>query len=117
MRKAVVWPFVVAPVYFYLLAYGVHNWLGLFAATFSSAGSACNALAVFSNGGRMPVKKPPHEPIRGCCHKYLTPDTRFPSLCDRFRVNGYTLSVGDFLLIVGQPLLICAVVFKALRYL
>lgn len=58
-------------------------------------GWICNALAVFSNGGMMPVRVPPSVVILSERHQYMTPDTKLQFLCDVYHFGKRTFSVGD----------------------
>jgi hypothetical protein len=68
-------------------------------------GLACNALAAFSNGGLMPVRRRENEPLSSSDHQRMTPDTKFKYLCDIYRIKiarrGLTCSIGDLIMTAG----------------
>jgi hypothetical protein len=67
-------------------------------------GGACNALAVFSNGGMMPVRVPVDVVVLSESHQYMTPDTNFKFLCDIYRIGSKTFSIGDGFAYIGIAL-------------
>ena len=75
-------------------------------------GLGCNALAIFSNGGFMPVlttNPAMLEKIAKQCHYiHLTPETRFKFLVDRIDIYQIdaTASMGDIVLVVGVVTLV-----------
>lgn len=64
-------------------------------------GGGCNLLAVWSNGGAMPVKWDHRKPISGHRHKHMYPWTKFKLLCDVIDTKFGVWSIGDFILIAG----------------
>ena len=80
-------------------------------------GIVCNALAIFSNGGFMPVltsnpamiakiSQKPH-------HIFSTSETKFKPLIDRFDIDLIegTSSIGDFLIVAGVIAMVTLMVF------
>jgi hypothetical protein len=70
-------------------------------------GISFNAVAVMSNGMKMPVKLAKGETVwRKNTHTPMTPSTKFALLCDRFAFANRCFSIGDVYIITSITLLL-----------
>lgn len=70
-------------------------------------GGTMNGIAIFANGGKMPVLNPPAGWTLTSIHQPMTAATHVKFLCDNYMVGHLVIaSIGDFFILVIFPLTI-----------
>ena len=79
-------------------------------------GCFLNKLAIFCNGGKMPVFCKTITMRKSLDNKYKTycalkKTSRFKCLSDKYQINNRIVSLGDFIIIFGAALILLSIIF------
>lgn len=74
-------------------------------------GDSLNQIAMFVNGGDMPVKISPCDDSQWVGHQCMNAATHLKIICDIFSISGGVVSPGDFFIMAGSLIFFPALCF------